>query len=356
MTYIGYLFIIQTILNMVPNILSSLLSHLTDRQRQVIIGRFALDEKGKPLTLAAIGDKYDITRERVRQIEAQSLANLKEQLHLHEDIEAIIESATNYLDKVGGVASIDDLDEAFKGKMGGMLPHHFAFLASVSNAFSFYSEDNLFNRFFYTNSKSLSQVKETIKHLTKHLQSKKAELLHGESSKVLEGFARSEKLDRKFIDQCINVSKLFHTNSFGDFGLADWSEIKPTTIRERIYLVISKSQDPLHFREIAQLINKYGLSKRPALVPTVHNELIKDNRFVLVGRGIYALGEQGYVPGTAKEVITRVLTGKGALDPQEIVLAVQNERLFKPNTILANLQNKKHFERLSNGRYRVREA
>ncbi|MBS3903070.1 MAG: hypothetical protein KGZ30_01705 [Anaplasmataceae bacterium] len=341
---------------MVPNILSPLLNHLTDRQRQVIVGRFALEEKDQSLTLAAIGNKYDITRERVRQIEAQSIVNLREVLSRHGKLEELIESAVNHIEKKGGVSSLNDLAAALKEDMDGMLPHHLPFLASVSGQFSFYPEDTIFHRFFYLDSKSLNQTKETIKRLTKFLESHKRELLQGNGKKVVGEFVKAEKLGDQFVEQCISVSKVFHTNAFGDFGLAVWPEIKPTTIRERIYLVISKSQNPLHFREIAQLINKYGLSKRPALVPTVHNELIKDKRFVLVGRGIYALGEQGYVPGTAKEVIARVLNNQGALDPEKIVLAVQKERLFKPNTILANLQNKRHFERLSDGRYRVREA
>ncbi|MEK7077431.1 MAG: hypothetical protein AAB967_04355, partial [Patescibacteria group bacterium] len=110
------------------------------------------------------------------------------------------------------------------------------------------------------------------------------------------------------------------------------------------------------FRAIADLINKAGLGGRKALAPTVHNELIKDKRFVLVGRGMYALAEQGYEPGTAKEIIRKILKRDGPLTPPNLILAVQKERLFKANTVLANLQNKNLFERVEGGAYRVREA
>lgn len=341
---------------MVPSIISSLLQQLTDRQRQVLIGRFALNEKDKPLTLAAIGAKYDITRERVRQIEAQSLLTLRDKFGEHEEADEIAKAARTNIERVGGVMGLDELSTALKGKLKGLAPHHLVFVGAVSGQFETYEEDDSFRRFFYLDEKYLRKAEEVVKLLTKYLENHKAQVLEKKEDQVLAAFSNESKADQGFVKQCVNVSKLFYTNPFGDFGLASWPEIKPATIRERIYLVIRKSKAPLHFREIARLINDYGLSNRPALVPTVHNELIKDKRFVLVGRGVYALGEQGYTPGTAREVIARILENKGALDPQDIVLAVQSERLFKPNTILANLQNKKHFERLADGRYRVREA
>ena len=86
----------------------------------------------------------------------------------------------------------------------------------------------------------------------------------------------------------------------------------------------------------------------------MHNELIKDERFVLVGRGMYGLSEQGYEPGTAREVIAKVLKKQGPLAAADVVTHVNKQRFFKPNTILINLQNKASFERLPDGKYRVR--
>jgi predicted Zn-ribbon and HTH transcriptional regulator len=130
----------------------------------------------------------------------------------------------------------------------------------------------------------------------------------------------------------------------------------PRTIRDRIHLVLRKKKEPVHFTDIAHLINEAKLDDRIALASTVHNELIKDPRFVLVGRGMYGLAEHGHVPGTAQEVIARILKREGPLKSNEIIQAVQKERLFKHNTILVNLQNKGIFERQSDGRYTLREA
>ena len=123
-------------------------------------------------------------------------------------------------------------------------------------------------------------------------------------------------------------------------------------------MVFKKEQKPLHFRRIAELIDGlgYNLVDRKAHPQTVHNELIKDPRFVLVGRGTYALAEWGYFPGTIKDVITKVLKEKEALHQDDVVKEVLSQRLVARNTILINLNNKKYFYRNAEGKYYLREV
>ncbi len=59
------------------NFLIQALSQLTERERQIIIYRYGLDNE-KPKTLEEIGSIYDLSRERIRQIENQALGKLKE--------------------------------------------------------------------------------------------------------------------------------------------------------------------------------------------------------------------------------------------------------------------------------------
>ena len=59
------------------NFLMQALDQLTDRERQIIIYRYGLDNE-KPKTLEEIGSIYDLSRERIRQIENQALGKLKE--------------------------------------------------------------------------------------------------------------------------------------------------------------------------------------------------------------------------------------------------------------------------------------
>ena len=110
----------------------------------------------------------------------------------------------------------------------------------------------------------------------------------------------------------------------------------------------------MHFTEVATLIDKlaYNLPNKKTYPQTVHNELIKDGRFVLVGRGTYALAEWGYVPGTIKDIITKVLNEKNMpIHKDEIVEKVLAQRLVAKNTVLMNLNNKKNFEKDANENY-----
>jgi RNA polymerase primary sigma factor len=49
---------------------------LNDNEREILVMRFGLDDR-EPETLDTIGQKFGVTRERIRQIEAKSLAKLR---------------------------------------------------------------------------------------------------------------------------------------------------------------------------------------------------------------------------------------------------------------------------------------
>ena len=124
-------------------------------------------------------------------------------------------------------------------------------------------------------------------------------------------------------------------------------------MRDKAYLILKKEKKPLHFLDIAKNINKVSFDGKIAHPPTVHNELIRDKRFVLVGRGIYGLREHGFMPGTARDTIARLLASRGPMEKDKIVNMVLSERFLKPNTIFLNLQNRKYFKKLNDGRYAV---
>ena len=90
---------------------------------------------------------------------------------------------------------------------------------------------------------------------------------------------------------------------------------------------------------------------KEAHVATTHNELIKDDRFVLVGRGLYALSEWGYSNGVVRDVIKTVLKDKGALTKEDVIKEVLKQRQVKENTIYVNLQNPRYFRKDVKGRY-----
>ena len=108
----------------------------------------------------------------------------------------------------------------------------------------------------------------------------------------------------------------------------------------------------LHFNEIAAAIKDSDFKRKDVTTQAIHNELIKDKRFVLIGRGIYALKEWGYKKGTVADVITDVLKKSGQpMHRDEIVKEVLKSRYVKETTILLNLQGKPQFKRVAKATY-----
>ena len=122
-------------------------------------------------------------------------------------------------------------------------------------------------------------------------------------------------------------------------------------MRDYAYLILRRHGSPVHFREVAKLIGE--VFNKKAHVATTHNELIKDPRFVLVGRGLYALREWGYSTGVVRDVIRDILKKEGPLSKEQVLEKVLKERYVKPNTIMVNLQNPQFFKKNKQGLYTV---
>ncbi len=341
-----------------PKAFNTILNSLSPRQREVVAGRFGLEKYAEPETLAAIGKRLGVTRERVRQIERSGLMLLQNQVQGHPVASEVIASGKKALKGAGGVLRKDALLDSFRSSVGDLTENHVALVIEASGAFALHAEDKNFHPFYFLDKAALKTATGFLDDWANALKKQKREVLStpGNYEKLFTEFVRMKNLERKHAEAFLAVSKRFEKSPYGDVGLREWPEINPTTIRDRIYLVLKKKAEPLHFEDIAKSINQVGFDDRKALGPTVHNELIKDDRFVLVGRGVYGLREHGYVPGTAKEVIHRILKNNGPLKAKDVIDHVNKERFFKPNTILINLQDKESFLRQSDGSYRVRES
>jgi len=337
-------------------LLAPLLGSLSSRQKEVIAGRFGLDKSAEAQTLAAIGERLNVTRERVRQIENSALVILNKEVKKSAACLQVLNNCKKLLKASGGVMKKEFLLEELAKLEDGMNENQLALLIEASGEFYFYSEDEEYWSFYYLSKNDLRAATGFIEGWSAFLKEHKSNILDGQYKAHLKEYSKKKHLEQNKADHFLAISKKIHVNPYGDIGLHAWPEIRPMTTRDRAYLVLKKGGEPLHFVAIADAINQAKLSNQEALAPTVHNELIKDERFVLVGRGIYALKESGYEPGIAREVIQKILKSSGPLKVPEVVSAVQKQRLFKENTIVINLQNKNHFERLPDGRYRVRES
>lgn len=333
---------------------TQLLKNLNPRQKEFLEGRFGLKD-GKRRTLQELGEKRGITRERVRQIEAEGIKIAAKDFKNSEGPE-IIKIAKNHLAVLGGLRKEDLFVEDIKGllKDNTTTGNHLKFVFEVAKEFIYNPEDEEYYAFWYLSKDSLKKADNFIQKAAKAFSARKEELVaQGKTDEVIAELVGASNLNDFVVLNYLSVSKKFAANVYGDLGLAHWEEINPKTSRAKAYLVLKKHGQPLHFTDLAQMINVKKFDSKKVYPQTIHNELIKDVRFVLVGRGMYGLKEQGYFPGTAKEVIRKILKEKGPLHPQDVVQLVSSQRFLKENTILLNLQNRKHFKKLSDGRYHV---
>ncbi|MFH1401750.1 MAG: sigma factor-like helix-turn-helix DNA-binding protein [Parcubacteria group bacterium] len=316
-------------------ICSNLLSNLPPRAKSVVLRRFGL-ETGERETLEAVGDSFGITRERVRQIEEGGLEKIRPEIKNYQDV---FQSFSDYFKKHGGLKREINL---LKDLGGTKQSAQVYFLLSLNNNFIRLGESEDFYPLWLIDKNCLNLAQKTISTLFNKLKEIKRPL----QFKELKAF---QPVDEASLISYLEISKKIQKNSENLFGLKDWPEINPKGVKDKAYLAFKKTGKPLHFTEVTRQING-------ALVQTVHNELIRDSRFVLVGRGIYALSEWGYAPGQVKDVISTVLKeSKKPLTKEEVLNQVLKQRMVKENTILLNLSNKDYFLRNNQGKYTVRE-
>lgn len=341
----------------VTKLVTNLLAALDARQKDIVEGRYGLKD-GSYKTLAEIGNACQVTRERIRQIEAGALNALRNAAAKN-NLFALVGLVKNHLQNVGGLRREEFLLADLKMMVADGNTPNFGnkvrFLLEVAGEPKFGCEDESMYNYWYLGEENKKKASAFIVKLVKLMNSRREEAVsHQDIDTLFNEAIKPHNLKDLVALNYISVSKDFYVNTYGDFGLAHWPEVNPRTVRDWAYLILKKKQKPLHFSDIAGEINKVRKnSEKLAHVQTVHNELIKDVRFVLVGRGMYGLREFGLLPGTAREVMARVLKEHGPLSPEELLGIVLKERLLKKNTVLINLRNHKYFKRLDDGKYTV---
>lgn len=339
----------QIKLNFKPKqVTKQLLSVLPLRARDIVTKRYGLGSETKPMTLEAIGKKYGITRERVRQIDEYSLNNIRKSKEYTKQSE-VFEELKNVLRKLGGIIVHQELlDELGSDQSSQNFIH---FLLVLGEHFTKEKEDEQFRHRWHIDENLAKNVHSALEKLYVSLDD--SELVP--ESELVKKFLEyvkdvsDEYKQDEIIRRWLNLSHKVGKNPLGEWGKTSSSNVKAKGIRDYAYLVIRKHGSPIHFRDVAKAITTY-FNKR-AHVATTHNELIKDARFVLVGRGLYALKEWGYAPGVVKDVIVSIIEKSGPLPKDKIIEKVLKERYVKENTILVNLQNPKFFKRDKEGKY-----
>lgn len=323
-----------------------------EREREIITRRFGLFDRKE--TLEQIGELLGITRERVRQLEKAIMVRLR--LVADEgkipQVSTLEKRLVTTLSENGRVARISDLTDKLLGRTSTTEERsRVAFLAELAPSINVVSENDSYHHAAglaqYGNDKDIkANVDKIVKAVKAHGDPLTAGQLH-------------DQLDFEHpahIHALATVSKQL-ANLKENWGLIKWPTVNPKNIRDKIYVILSDAAKPMHFSEIADAIKDSSFKRRNVTTQAIHNELIKDKRFVLIGRGIYALNDWGYKQGTVADIISGVLREAGEpLHRDEIVKRVLKSRQVKETTILLNLQSKPQFERVAKATYTLAEA
>jgi predicted Zn-ribbon and HTH transcriptional regulator/DNA-binding CsgD family transcriptional regulator len=318
-----------------------------EREREIITRRFGLYDRRE--TLEQIGELLGITRERVRQLEKAILTKLKTMTENGKivPVNTLEKVIVRKLSELGRVARIQDLsDNLFDGNSNQRDQAHVAFISELAPGLAIVSEnDNYFHSVGILehgdDKKIRSEIDSIVSAIRKHGEPLTIEQLHDLLSYEHPDYVRA----------LASTSKLL-AHLKDNWGLVKWPTVNPKNIRDKIYVILAENGKPMHFSEIAGSIKDSSFKRKNVTTQAIHNELIKDSRFVLIGRGIYALDTWGFGCGTVADIITDVL--KNSPEPlhrDEIVKRVLKSRQVKETTILLNLQSKPQFKRVAKATY-----
>ena len=312
----------------------SLLEVLPDRARDVLEKRYGLGADGETYTLEAIGRSYGITRERVRQIENYGLQSIQKSEVYKKHYDLFVEMQ-KLIDQLGGgiIAEHVLLDEL---SAEPAVRNHIYFLLVAGDPFFKAKENPHYEHRWYTERKIAEAVEKALRNVYKNLE--KDSLIS--ESEIIERFRGelielTEKHDEETLKRWLLISKQIGRNPLGDWGPADSPNIRVKGIRDYAYLAVKRHGSPMHFREVAESIKE--LFGHEAHIATTHNELIKDGRFVLVGRGLYALSEWGYTAGVVKDVLRQILETDGPLSRTVRAEPVRNWRMLSSSRTRATV-------------------
>lgn len=332
------------------DVTTKILKTLSNKRAEDILSkRFGMKGGGRH-TLESIGKSYGITRERVRQIEEAAMKSLYENEEVKAELVSLHPMLRGHLANHGGVS---EEGRYLASLADSKFYPHVHFLLALGRSLGKAEEDEKYHPRWFIDDEFLKKAETVVSGVMDELEGRKTVITE---SGLLDMFSNhtkgvfGEAKDQKAIRSYMSIAKHIVKNPYNEYGLANWPDVNPRGVKDKAYVVLAKHGKPLHFTDVAKAINKSGWSQRKAYPQTVHNELIKDQRFVLVGRGLYGLKEWGYEPGTVKDVLVSVLKQAGRpMSKEEVAKRVLEKRFVKENTIFLNLQDKRKFKRLEDG-------
>lgn len=309
-----------------------------EREIKILADRFGLGKT--PKTLNSIGSQYNLTRERIRQIVNNTVKKISGHC-VNSDLKHLVSEIEKLAENKKGILTKDFLVERF-GITGNEDANALTFILHLTPRLNQVKESNTLKPTWVLGKPKNYKINEISKAVGDLLK---------KNNKVMTAkeIATSLKDDEVLIESILEATKATMPAEDGKWGLAIWPHVNPKSIRDKSKFILKKHAKPMHYSELTEKISQMG--SKNVTKQSVHNELIKNQDFVLIGRGIYALSEWGYTPGVVEEVIVTVLTEAGEpLHKNEIIKRVQDKRIVKDSTIVLNLQ-KNRFKRVAKAVY-----
>ena len=327
---------------------NAILALLDARSKDVVTRRFGL-KQAQPETLESIGRGYGITRERVRQIESNAKKALAALSDIHQPAHALL--ADVFADHGGIMSQEHCIDAVCRHTKQDVPANLIVFFLTILPGFAQVNAKDVFGPHWRLEKSVTNHATDIVTAAQEILTT----IHHPVPTKQLFEDLRSHlktehHLTDNVIEAMLRASMKVEQTVFDEWGLIIWPETHPRGVGDKAYAVLRRHAKPAHFREITTLINGAGFDHKKANPQTVHNELIKDKRFVLVGRGLYGLKEWGYMSGTVTDVLEAILKdAEKPLTSDELIGRVLKQRIVKKNTILLSLQNNKRFQKTTAG-------
>ena len=337
-------------------LVSNALNKLRERERDILMARYGLSsESAERETLESIGQKLSVTRERIRQIEKAALRKIgKKFATVLRPLWKVVDNYMNIFDGIGSLEGIADYLKINEGDNIELEKNALRLALSTNINLESLKKQLFFKEGWVAKNVDIDKLINLQKLAVKVLEKAGKPLIE---QKLIELITKEINATDASIKGVLLISPQFGLDGKQAWGLTSWSIIAPKRIRDKVLIVLSEASKPLHFNDITKLVAERFKNDRPVLSRTVHNELIGDDRFVLVGRGIYALKAWGYTTGVVSDVIKDVLIqANKPLHVSEIVKLVLKSREVKRNTIVANLQNKSLFKKVAKATYALADS
>lgn len=349
-----------------------LLARLNQREQDILAKRFGLRQQTAE-TLESIGQAHGLTRERIRQVENSGINKIKRLPENLEKLARLKELASTLLTEHGGLLSRQHLYQLLRqlpsaaNLAEGDYYNHLDFVLGriLDTDFILARQSPVFEKYFTQPKQKLQHLEDLaielvaiIKNLKKLLTTEEIFDLIKTADAYRHAQAEYQDADQdKALQALLQAITSIKQNKFGQWGLQEWREVRPRTINDKIYLVLKNHGQPLYYGDIAKKISELGFDAKAVNPATTHNELILDDKYILVGRGLYGLKEWGLRSGTVAEVIAAILQEAGRpLTKQEIMAEVLKQRQVKITTINLALMNKDKFTKVEENKYTIKSS